>query len=62
VLIGKAVGFHINVLLLPGDDDIASVPANVDDIAKIGRGEVIEVAKPMLLQCALPTPRHVWCS
>jgi hypothetical protein len=31
------------------------VPANVDDVAEIGHGEVIEVAGLMLLQRALPT-------
>jgi hypothetical protein len=40
VVIGGAVGFHFDMLLLPGGDDVASVPANVDGIVEIGHGEV----------------------
>jgi hypothetical protein len=43
VVIGSAVGFHFDVLLLPGDDDIASVPANIDDIVEIGCRQVVEL-------------------
>jgi hypothetical protein len=49
VVIDGAVGFHFDVLLLPGNDDVASVPADVDDIAEIDRREVVEVARLMLL-------------
>jgi hypothetical protein len=51
VVIGGIVGFHLHVLLLSGDDDVVSVPINVDDIAKICHGEVIKVAR--LLQLLL---------
>jgi hypothetical protein len=30
MIVGGAVGFHLIALLLPGDDDIASVPAGVE--------------------------------
>jgi hypothetical protein len=39
--------------LLPGNDDVAGVPANIDNIPEIGRGEVVEFAWLMLLQRAL---------
>jgi hypothetical protein len=41
---GGAVGFHFFALLLPANDDIASVPANIDDGVKVARGGVVEVA------------------
>jgi hypothetical protein len=47
--VGWVVGFHFDVFLLPGDDDVASVSANVDDIAEIGCGGVVKVARLMLL-------------
>jgi hypothetical protein len=49
VVIVRAIGFHVDLLLLPGNDDIASIPANVDDIVEIGRREFVDVAKLMLL-------------
>jgi hypothetical protein len=56
LIVGGAVGFHFFALLLPGNGDIASVPANVDDGAKVARGGVVEVASPLLvrLDCAVP--------
>jgi hypothetical protein len=50
LIMGGAVGFHFFTLLLPGNDDIASVPANIDDGAKITRGGVAEVASPPLVR------------
>jgi hypothetical protein len=47
---GGAVGFHVFAFLLPGNDDIAGVPANVDDGAKVVRGGVVEVASPPLVR------------
>jgi hypothetical protein len=49
VLIGGIVGFYLDTLLLPGDDDIAGVLADVGDVAEICRGEVVEVAGLVLL-------------
>jgi hypothetical protein len=46
---GGAVGFHSFALLLPGNDDIADVPASVDDSAEVAHGGVIEVAAPPLV-------------
>jgi hypothetical protein len=43
VVVGGTVGFYLDTLLLPGDNDIASVPADVDDVAEIGHEEVVEV-------------------
>jgi hypothetical protein len=49
VAIGGTVSFYLNTLLLPGDDDIASVSADVDDVAEVCRGEVVEVTDLVLL-------------
>jgi hypothetical protein len=38
LIVGGAVGFHFFALLLPGNDDIAGVPASVDDSAEVVRG------------------------
>jgi hypothetical protein len=46
VVIGGTVSFYLDTLLLLGDDDIASIPA---DVAKVGCGEVVEVAGLVLL-------------
>jgi hypothetical protein len=54
VVVGGAVGLHFDTFLLLGDDDIAGVSANVDDVAEIGHGEVVEVVGLMLLQRASP--------
>jgi hypothetical protein len=54
-VVGGTVGLHFDTFLLLGNDDVAGVPANVDDIVEISRGEVVEVARLMLLQRALPT-------
>jgi hypothetical protein len=45
-----AVGFCFFALLLPGNDDIAGVPASVDDGAKVARGGVVQVAAPLLVR------------
>jgi hypothetical protein len=37
------------MLLLLGNDDIVSVPANIDDGAKVVHGGVVEVASPPLV-------------
>jgi hypothetical protein len=44
-----AVGFHFFMLLLPGNDDIAGVPASVVDGRKVARGGVVEVTAPLLV-------------
>jgi hypothetical protein len=49
LIVGGAVGFHFFALLLPSNDVIASVPANVDDGAKVAHGGVVEVAAPLLV-------------
>jgi hypothetical protein len=49
VVVGGIVGFYLDTLLLLGDDDIASVQADVDDVAEISRGEVVEVVGLVLL-------------
>jgi hypothetical protein len=41
VVVGGTVCFYLITLLLSGDDDIASVLADVDDLAEIGCGEVV---------------------
>jgi hypothetical protein len=46
LIMGGVVGFHFFTLLLPGNDDNASVPANVADGAKVTRGGIVEVASP----------------
>jgi hypothetical protein len=51
VVIGGAVDFHFDMLLLPGDNDVASVPANIDSIAVVGHGEVVKVARLLLVLC-----------
>jgi hypothetical protein len=42
---------------LPGDDDIAGIPATIDDGAEVAHGTIIEVALPplVLLNHAVPT-------
>jgi hypothetical protein len=47
---GGAVGFHFFTLLLLDNDDIAGVPASVDDGSKITRGEVVEVTVSLLVR------------
>jgi hypothetical protein len=54
--VGGAVGFHFFVLLLPGNDDIAGVPANVDDGTKIARVGIVEVATPLLVHLDRAVP------
>lgn len=55
VVVGGAVSLHFCVLLLLGNDDVVSVPADVDDVVEIGRRKVIEVARLLLLCSALPS-------
>jgi hypothetical protein len=56
VVVGGAIGLHFCILLLSGNDDVVSVPANVDDIVEVGCGEVEEIARLLLqlLHHALP--------
>jgi hypothetical protein len=56
MIVGGAIGLHLVALLLPDDDDVAGVPAGVDDSAEVTRG-VVEVALPLLalLDYAVPT-------
>jgi hypothetical protein len=56
LIAGGAVGFHFFTLLLPGSDDIAGVPASIDDGTKVTRGGVVEVTAPLpvLLDCTAP--------
>jgi hypothetical protein len=49
MIVGGAVGLHLVVLLLPGDDDVAGVSAIVDDSVEVACGAVIEVARLMLV-------------
>jgi hypothetical protein len=41
--------FHFSTLLLPDNDDIAGVPASVDDGSNVTRGEVMEVMASLLV-------------
>jgi hypothetical protein len=56
LIMGGAVGFHFFTLLLPGNDDIASVPSSIDDGTKVTRGEVVEVPAPLLVCLDRPVP------
>jgi hypothetical protein len=49
------VGYHFFALLLPSNDDMAGIPANVEDSAEIAHGGVVEIAAPLLvhLDCAV---------
>jgi hypothetical protein len=49
LIVSGAVGFHFFTLLLPGNDDIADIPASVDDGVKVACGGVVEVAAPLLV-------------
>jgi hypothetical protein len=51
-----AVGFHFFAFLLLGSDDIASVPASVDDGMKVARGGVVEVTAPLLVRLDRAVP------
>jgi hypothetical protein len=50
LIVGGAVGFHFFTLLLPGNDDIAGIPANVDGGTKVAHGGVVEVAALLLVR------------
>jgi hypothetical protein len=56
MLVGGVVGFHLVALLLPDDDDVVGVLANVDDGVEVARGTAVEVALPslVLLDYAVP--------
>jgi hypothetical protein len=47
---GGAVGFHFFALVPSGNDDIAGVPASVDDGSKVTSGEVMEVSPSLLVR------------
>jgi hypothetical protein len=47
LIAGGAVGFHFLALLLPGNDDLAVIPASIDDGTKVARGVVMEVTAPL---------------
>jgi hypothetical protein len=49
LIVGGAVSFHLDAFLLPGDDDIVGVSTHVDDVEEIHNGEVVEVARLMLV-------------
>jgi hypothetical protein len=55
MIVGGAIGLHLVAFLLPDNDDVADVPASVDDSAEVTRG-VVEVALPLLalLDYAVP--------
>lgn len=57
LVMGGVVGFDFFALLSPSDDDIASIPANVDDCLKIASGRIMEVTASLMvhLRCATPT-------
>jgi hypothetical protein len=40
-MVGGTVGFHFFTLLPPSSDDIASVPASIDDGMKVPHGGVV---------------------
>jgi hypothetical protein len=56
LIVGGAVGFHFFALLLPGNDDIAGVPASVDDSAEVARGGVVDVPAPLLVRLDRAVP------
>jgi hypothetical protein len=49
VVVGGIAGFYLDMLLLPGDDDIVSFPTEVDDVEEIDHGKAVEVAGLELL-------------
>jgi hypothetical protein len=49
MIVGGAIGLHLVTLMLPGDDDVAGVPAGVDDSAEVACGAIVEVARLMLV-------------
>jgi hypothetical protein len=50
LIVGGVVCFRFFTLLLPGNDDIAGVPASFNDGTKVARGGVMEVAAPLLIR------------
>jgi hypothetical protein len=56
LIVGGAVGFHFFMLLLPGNDDIAGVPASIDDSAEVTHEGVVEVAAPLLVRLNYAMP------
>jgi hypothetical protein len=59
LIVGGVVGFHFFELLLPSNDDIAGVSANIDDGAKVAHGGVVEVAIPLLVRLDRAVPAFV---
>jgi hypothetical protein len=55
-IVGGAIGLHLIALLLPGDDDVAGVPAGVDDSVEVALGGVLEVATPLLVHLDRAVP------
>jgi hypothetical protein len=58
VIVVGVVSFHLDAFLLPGDDDVVDVSINVDDVVEIHSGEVIEVARLMLVLFWYALPMH----
>jgi hypothetical protein len=56
MIVGGAVGLHLIALLLLGNDEVAGIPASIDDSADVACGAVLRVATPPLvhLNCAVP--------
>jgi hypothetical protein len=53
---GGVVGFHFFALLLLDNDDIVSIPTNIDDGAKVAHGGVVEVASSPLVRLDRAVP------
>jgi hypothetical protein len=49
MIVGGAIGLNLVALMLLGDDDVAGVPAGVDDSAEVACGAVVEVATLVLV-------------
>jgi hypothetical protein len=49
MIVGGAVGLHLIAPLLSGDDDIAGVPAGVNDSAEVACGAIVEVSRMILV-------------
>jgi hypothetical protein len=63
VIVHGAVGFHFDAFLLPGDGEVGSVSTNVGGVAEIRSGEVVEVARLMLVLFWYALPAwHAWHS
>jgi hypothetical protein len=49
MIVGGAVSFHLDAFLLPGSDDVADISIYIDDIAETRSGELVEVARLILV-------------